>query len=169
MKYREGNCSGDIDVSKFSLILTQLLALHKDMIVHGDIRLANMLVSSGVLIDFDLAGEQGKATYPLGFQSIRQDGKRHQDIDVRLDPTKFDDEAISTVTLEFNHDYFSMAYVLKLFVVNEPSKQGCWDSAVELVESGKLDDAIDVLNKNDGIHVRLENTKLAKMFGTGVD
>jgi hypothetical protein len=164
MTYVEGTWIGDIKISTFREILKKLLQLHNYGLVHGDVRLANML-SAGVLIDFDLAGQHGRATYPYGFQLITQDGKRHRDIETAI---RFgSDNAIASVTLKTCHDCFSMAFVMTLFVSDVSNIQQRWESAVANVRSDELNKAIKVLSKVKGKTVRLAKKDLAQLFGTG--
>jgi hypothetical protein len=152
----DNDWSKDIIISMFTSILTKLSLLHKNGWVHGDVRLANML-SAGILIDFDLVGKHDVATYPRGYQSIRHDGKRHEEIETAIN-TENDEDAVELVKLKKSHDCYSMAYVMRLFKVYDPSIQQCWESAADFVEDENIQEAIDVLNEQKGqIVQRTEN------------
>jgi serine/threonine protein kinase len=156
MNYVEDDWSKDITSSTFIDILTTLLKLHNNGIVHGDIRLANML-STGVLIDFDLAGEHDKATYPHGYQSIKRDGMRHNEIIEAIA-----NGTVTSVTLKTMHDCYSMAFVMRLFEARE-----CWTSITNVVQNGKIQEAIDMLQNTKRMEVKLTNTTIRSLFGTG--
>lgn len=59
-------------------VAEHLKRLHENGIVHGDIRLLNMVFSDekSELIDFDFSGEQGKVEYPPGYRMTVFDGRR---------------------------------------------------------------------------------------------
>jgi hypothetical protein len=65
---------------QLGVILQELLSLHLKNVVHGDIRLYNMIFSydgvSAKLIDFDFAGMECKTYYPNGYLEV-PDGERH--------------------------------------------------------------------------------------------
>jgi hypothetical protein len=82
MTYMKGDWTNGVPVSKFKIILEQLDQLHIAGLVHGDVRLANML-PVGVLIDF--AGVADSIKYPRGLQKLNSDGKRHGDVENAID------------------------------------------------------------------------------------
>ena len=108
-------------------ILETIYIMAKADLVHGDIRLANMIflptVSSsssaavstgrrGVLIDFDFSGRCGKDIYPDGFNVDIEDGKRHEDVKSK---------ARGSCTLQHQHDIFGFVAVCRLFELQSDS------------------------------------------------
>ena len=88
----------------FVSLIKCLQALHKDGIVHGDVRASNVVFGeNGIasLIDFDFAGRATERTYPLGFVLKIDDGARHR-------------EASSGRVLEFAHDVFAVGAMMRL-------------------------------------------------------
>jgi hypothetical protein len=91
--------------------LTQLLdkvkLLHARGLVHGDIRLANILFSgtidcaATVLIDFDMSGKCGEKKYLPGFQEVF-DGLRHND-------------AVEGNFLDYSHDLAAVVWIFEHF------------------------------------------------------
>ena len=68
-------------------LLSSLLALHRQGIVHGDIRFSNVIFSAAddevvkaTMIDFDFSGVSGEKRYPTGFNLRLDDGFRHADV-----------------------------------------------------------------------------------------
>jgi hypothetical protein len=159
MKYTKVDWSTVSSETIFVKILGQLMDLHSDAFVHGDIRLANML-STGALIDFDFAGKVGLAKYPPGFQLIDTDGKRHEEVE-----TAIDDDSIEDLSITKEHDCFSMAFVMKLFEPKDLLNEGCWTKAAEHVEKSELLEAIELLSKKD-FEVALKNS-VRENIGTG--
>ena len=164
MKYKEGNWNKEINVSIFIRILNQLLQLHTDdKLVHGDIRLTNML-PDGVLIDFDLTGKENTERYPPGYQLLHRDGKRHKKIEDQLNSH---DGCVEELFLEKIHDCFSMAFVMELFKVcknQDDSMKECWNKAMQLVRNNDLKAAIACLKPNDFI-VSLAEEKVQDIYG----
>ena len=68
----------------FLPIIDELAKLHENGMVHGDIRVYNMVFSrasdgekpDGCLIDFDYGGTEGEAKYPSGYVKTLLDGTR---------------------------------------------------------------------------------------------
>ena len=58
------------------------------------------------MIDFDIAGQQGQRLYPDGFNVELKDGKRHA-------------EARAGKPLQFSHDWYSLAEVMRLHTCRE--------------------------------------------------
>ena len=80
--------------------------LHGDDIVHGDIRLSNIVfaedISKSQLIDFDYSGKGNEKFYPDGFNHKIDDGQRH-------------DTAMGGSLLLYEHDLHSLGYILSLY------------------------------------------------------
>jgi hypothetical protein len=145
----EGNhipskCSDFVDVLK------QLMQMHSRSVVHGDIRLFNMLFlfsGGSTLIDFDFSGN---GIYPTGYSIQLFDTVRHTN-------------AKPGNLLQMDHDCFSMAAVMKLF----SSKNEKWKDAVKTVEDGFLSEAISLLhNMHDILDIQNPNDLLSHKFAT---
>ena len=70
-----------VNAESFVQVARILKRAHNKNICHGDICLANFLLSEFrcVLIDWDLSGGHGVANYLRGFKKV-QDGERHPDV-----------------------------------------------------------------------------------------
>lgn len=137
---------------QFFRIIENLVRVHNEGWVHGDVRLANMVFGndeeSGTLIDFDLSGPRSVRRYPAGYNADINDGYRHED-------------AVSGSTLEIVHDWFSLGSIIeKLFVLDheaygeedEVVKQKRDENFLELarcVVDGRLVQAIELANLID--------------------
>ena len=80
-------------------LIDGVLVLHESGIVHGDIRVSNIVFGlNGVatLIDFDFSGKDGVKKYPSTFNTRINDGARHPDV-------------AGGVVLKFKHDWFAVA------------------------------------------------------------
>jgi hypothetical protein len=88
---------------QFHHIMEELMQMHSQGWVHGDIRLANMIFHSenndSRLIDFDFAGVAGTAVYPAGYNHNIKDGFRHRD-------------AVSAALLQPLHDVYSLGCII---------------------------------------------------------
>lgn len=91
--------SGNHCPTNFIGILKTLKILHDENIVHGDIRLCNLVFTAteGFLIDFDLARTEG-CNYPVGYKFYKN--QRHN-------------EARSSRPMKKFHDRFSLSYIMK--------------------------------------------------------
>ena len=82
-KYMSGTHKARTPID-FLPIIDELAKLHENGIVHGDIRVYNMVFSrasdgeepDGCLIDFDYGGTEGEAKYPSGYVGFLPDGTR---------------------------------------------------------------------------------------------
>lgn len=82
----------------------EVLKLHNENKVHGDIRLSNLIFTADhtcVLIDFDFMSVDQNSNYPANFNLEIQDGKRHSN-------------AYETAVMRKEHDVFSVFYIVKL-------------------------------------------------------
>ena len=97
----------------FTNLFQQLQKLHQKDIIHGDIRLSNIIFSilseeedarepSATIIDYDFSGAAGKKRYPPGYNRDINDGQRHPD-------------AISRNPLQPEHDVFSCLFLCRLY------------------------------------------------------
>jgi hypothetical protein len=77
--YRVGTHTSTMPTA-FIPIIDQLVALHANNYVHGDIRAYNMVFGNvtkdGWLIDFDFSGPFKNTTYPTNYQNDLGDGSR---------------------------------------------------------------------------------------------
>ena len=99
-------------VGHLKYLLTQLQLLQADLIVHGDIRLSNVIFSTvtdssdiieTTLIDFDFSGVHGEQTYPSRFNhDIGDDGSRHKD-------------ATSGRVVKCEHDVYSAFWIINKY------------------------------------------------------
>ena len=93
-------------------LLTELQCLHNECIVHGDIRLSNVIFSTvsnqsddeikTTLIDFDFSGIHENKTYPSRFNLDIGDGSRHAD-------------ARSGCYLKYEHDAHSAFWIIEKY------------------------------------------------------
>ena len=82
-KYMSGTHEATTPID-FLPIIDELANLHENGMVHGDIRVYNMVFSlasdgekpDGCLIDFDYGGTEGEAKYPSGYVRALLDGTR---------------------------------------------------------------------------------------------
>jgi len=102
-QYMEEKKKDDIKVADFKPLIISLDRLHKEDIVHGDIRRPNLLFpkdGDAKIIDFDLAAEEGEL-YVRGYNH-KGIGERHPD-------------AQQGSVMKKIHDRFAMAVVLQSF------------------------------------------------------
>jgi serine/threonine protein kinase len=131
-------------------LLKMLTTMHKDGIVHGDIRLSNIIFaenpSETQLIDFDYSGARLKDVYPLRFALEINDGKRHK----KVKPLGY---------LRRKHDCFSMYFLLMDFGPCDSRNHIAtnWKDVCELVGAGKVERACECLweffrNEEGGVY-----------------
>lgn len=117
----------------------QLNMMHKENIVHGDIRLSNLVFTEngeGHIIDFDLSGVSGKKSYCSNYNVDINDGERHQD-------------AVPGKLLFVDHDYHSFMYICKQFTVG--------------IDVSSFDDLMNTLNLNPDLDL-IPINNMASMF-----
>ena len=121
-QYMEGNHEARTP-GDFLPIIDELTELHENGIVHGDIRVYNMVFSrasdgeepDGCLIDFDYGGTEGEAKYPSGYVGFLPDGTRRG-------------EAGQVITKE--NDWIDLANIIfQHHRLNEPDGKSPGDSA----------------------------------------
>ena len=142
-------------------ITTKVLRLHEKELVHGDIRLANMLPHHGLLLDFDYTAKAGTC-YPDGFLHIGWDGRRAQAVAKAINAGK-----VGKLGMAYDHDIESLYFVLRLYGAENSTVQDKWKDLVNsspllplpmlLEKMGKLAD--DVFN--------LDVEYLSDELGTG--
>jgi hypothetical protein len=135
-------------VGQFASLIEQIAKIHKKRIVHGDIRLGNVVFtdSGAELIDFDLCGKERRDRYPDRFLADIDDGVRHGD-------------ARADRLMRAEHDWFSAAAVMNLFQVADAtggSASEAFSTARTLLESGDHLQALELLAKHKDVAVKAE-------------
>jgi hypothetical protein len=165
LKRDDGNAwYGPTHPKNLAKIVQQLLDLHKQDIVHGDVRLRNMILHKGILTDYDFARKVG-SFYPSTLQNIDSDGIRHPDVAEAIKRQKyFDNECqgneayfqrtygrdvprIEQLQMQYEHDIFALKYVLQHFEPldkSDKSQKSDWKTIVEIEDLSKIRDALDV-------------------------
>ena len=119
-------------------VLKMLTTMHENGIVHGDIRLSNIIFaenpSESQLIDFDYSGARLSDVYPLRFALEINDGKRHK----KVKPLGY---------LSRKHDCFSMCFLLSSFKPSDCRKDIAtnWGNVCKLVGEGNVKSACECL------------------------
>jgi serine/threonine protein kinase len=138
--YVEPLAAGDVQIDHVLAICRHLQRLHSDGIVHGDIKLGNIVFATDPaksgLIDFDFSGKEGEKKYPPGFnRDIKAEGERHGG-------------ARGGSALQKSHDLHSLAAALARL-----SENGHWQAAMKVLK-GNLDrgvEAIGALANNNNL------------------
>jgi hypothetical protein len=149
MEYINSDWSNVVHVSSFTKIVQDLRSLHQKQLVHGDIRLANML-STGRLLDFDYVRQ---SEYPPGLTTI-SDGSRHKEVVDNILK-----ESVGHLLKMRAHDVYSMGAVMMMFeVTGDESRQmenvGQWNKAclcaLDLcADDNALDKVLSILSPCD--------------------
>lgn len=115
-------------------LLDKLRQLHDKGIVHGDVRLSNLVCGPTETwwIDLDYSGKEGESRYPSGWNHSLDDGLRHPD-------------AVEFTNLEKVHDLFAFSDILSRFKCDEETLQEKWKNAVTWVDAGELSKARDIM------------------------
>ena len=138
---------GAIQACFLARIVEQLMQLHQLGIVHGDVRLRNMILHIGVVTDYDFSRERG-SLYPSTLRNIKGDGERHPDVSKAIEQQNYFDlvccgneeefrrhenkgPRVEQLKMEFDHDIFSLNYVLRKFVPLDNSQCEAWKNIVE--------------------------------------
>jgi len=141
-------------IGDFIPIVKLLAEMHEQKIVHGDVRLANMIFSGdkSLLIDFDMSGKldpENPPLYPKGYQRV-DDTERHAD-------------AKQCQPILPAHDMFSLGSVMAFFTASSNSKE--WTDACNFVKNGIPSEALRVMGN---ISQCLLNSEAApRVRGTG--
>ena len=118
-------------------LLKELRSLHSEGVVHGDVRLSNVVFranDSVSFIDFDFSGKAGEAKYPARWlHDGLGDGVRHP-------------EAKEYRTLEFVHDVYSAGHMLSLFHPVGESQRDEWKRAMGMLCSKEQKNPQDMLS-----------------------
>ena len=118
----------EVEVGKFVDVANSLAEAHKKGFCHGDIRIDNMMLQSGKLIDWDLAGKVNEHVYPVGLKQI-VDGKRHPDVAAAIDDRKIGELQLST-----EHDWYSLKKAMEAFKAKDESHQNGWEELIRNIE-----------------------------------
>ena len=121
-------------VSHFIGLIEQVQALHADGMVHGDLRLYNVVFCEGgktQLIDFDFSGRKAVKSYPNGFVHELPDGKRHK-------------EATAGKKLKTEHDCFALAALMEMYTC-QGDAQDQWHNASAALKAENLAEALKIL------------------------
>ena len=120
---------GPIKGNNLRGITKKVCMLHERGLVHGDIRLANMLPHHGLLIDFDYTAKAG-TIYPEGFLHLGWDGRRARAVREAIDEGK-----IGQLPMACDHDIESLYFVLNLYGAEEPAVEHKWRALLDLSPS----------------------------------
>jgi len=109
-------------VRQWMVVIESVLGFHAANIVHGDLRASNIIFRNdkegATIIDFDLAGENGRRIYPKGFNTKINDGARACSVKEGR-------------PLLFEHDWFAISAMMKLCVLE--GEQQDWLEACMLL------------------------------------
>lgn len=123
-------------------VLQDLQRLNQAGLVHGDIRLANMIFAQdrSHLIDYDFCGQDQKSCYPSGYNLSLEDTLRHPDLLLANDNPKL---------MRQLHDWYSMSAIMGAFEPSSANDAQRWKDIRRLVLQGKLAEAIDQINSSE--------------------
>ena len=111
--------------SDFVRLFTELADLHREGLVHGDIRAHNMIFvegSGGKLIDFDYCGTHAVRCYPPGYWQDLEDTRRHA-------------RAVAEEPMRKEHDCFSLGAVMAMY----RCRHAGWSQLAEKLQTGHPD------------------------------
>lgn len=115
-------------VRQWMSVINSVLDFHEAKIVHGDLRASNIIFhddkEGATIIDFDLAGENGKKIYPKGFNTKINDGARARSVREGR-------------PLLFEHDWFAIGAMMKCCVLEDGEHQD-WLEACRLLEEANV-------------------------------
>lgn len=120
---------GPVKGRQLQMVVAKLSSLHSESLVHGDIRLANMLPHHGLLIDFDYTAECG-TLYPKGLLNIGWDGERAEEVSQAIEAG-----TVGELEMQFQHDIDSLFSVLRLYGPTDSSFQTAWDEILSTTSS----------------------------------
>ena len=115
-------------VKQFTVVAETLAKAHSKNLIHGDIRLLNIIFKdeTAYLIDWDLSGPKGEKRYPLGYKATLEDVDRHRD-------------AKPDFLLRPEHDWFSFGSILKRFIVDQKQFMKDWMAIIKLSQTTPVD------------------------------
>jgi hypothetical protein len=109
-------------------VVCKIQKLHSNNIVHGDIRLANIVFSesndahiTSTIIDFDYSGVENESRYSSRFNTNIPDGCRHE-------------TAIADAPLKKEHDIFAIQWICKQFTPKNEELKDVWNEYVNMME-----------------------------------
>jgi serine/threonine protein kinase len=139
--YTESIPQREVMPRHFAAICRPLARLHKDAVVHGDIRRANIVFASqpidSRLIDFDFAGRCGAKKYPIGYIGRKLEGEweiaeRHVG-------------AVAKAKLKYEHDLVALARTGRRVFLGQTDPTNSTDSAA-LVSGTATESLVQVLD-----------------------
>jgi hypothetical protein len=137
-------------VRQWMSVIESVLGFHAANIVHGDLRASNIIFhddkEGATIIDFDLAGENGRKVYPKGFNTKINDGARA--------PRSVNEGR----PLLFEHDWFAIGAMMKLCVL-EDCEQEDWLEACRLLEEANV--SREVVGKVLGLLEKCKDTTIS--------
>ena len=140
-------------------VVENLLLLHNQNYVHGDIRASNIVFADDFkksqLIDFDFCGKDSRTRYPQYFNRDIDDGQRHED-------------AVGGALLAKCHDWHSLAFVFATCAPYYECFSDHYSDMCEYVRLGKLRVAIELLEEGNYELFSLDDRDGSTLFlGTG--
>lgn len=175
---------GAIQACFLARIVEQLMQLHQLGIVHGDVRLRNMILHAGVVTDYDFSRVRG-SLYPSTLRNIEGDGNRHPDVSKAIEQQNFFDEEcrgneeefrrheskgprVEQLKMEFDHDIYSLKYVLRKFIPLDNSQREAWTNIIE----SEPTDLTELIRSIEGFHGEVKfggdmGTRKTPSVGTG--
>jgi hypothetical protein len=143
--------------SQFFQILQQLLELHKENLVFGDLKLSNCIFNNiddnyqATLIDYDFTRPVGDV-YPVTFNIDinTNDGKRHPDVK-------------PNGTMQIVHDIFALYHICALFDAENQN----WANICQSLETYNVGRAVDLFTDCKDTPLRPKNSDINNNFGTG--
>ena len=126
--------------------IVALSAVHERNIVHGDIRLANIVFTepphrSAHLIDFDFANREGSGVYPPGLRLELNDGVRAP-------------EVAAEGPMMRSHDCAALAGALAFFEAVDAACDVAWLAALGDLLQGRLREALEALAPIGDVELR---------------
>jgi len=124
----------------FSGVLQDLQRLNNASLVHGDVRLANMIFAENRshLIDLDFCGKEDVSHYPAGYNLQLGDTLRHPELG-----------GLSEMSMKMRreHDWYSMSAIMGAFEPTSPDDSKTWKNTRRLVLHGQLTEAIEIISQ----------------------
>jgi hypothetical protein len=138
-------------ICQWMSVIESVLCFHAANVVHGDLRASNIIFhddkEGATIIDFDLAGENGRKIYPKGFNTKINDGARA--------PRSVSEGR----PLLFEHDWFAIGAMMNACVLEDCEQQD-WLEACRLLEEANV--SKETVGKVLGL---LEKCKDARISG----
>jgi serine/threonine protein kinase len=145
-------------VGQWIALLRCVQLLHRERIVHGDLRLSNLVfsITSDVvtIIDYDFAGHHEDKKYPPRFNCNIDDGARHR-------------SATAGRALLYEHDWFAVAAMMKLCQPEQEEprwRQAQTQLQEPSVTSEVVDEVIQLLEKCSTLSLVLQDDKASSLL-----